>query len=150
MKGKVSKQCTKCGEVKNTGDFYLVKNRHGNRVVDSWCKECRIKGSARHRKVHPAGIYQDPHDGRLRVYEGKRSGRKVYWNDNMLSVVKKYYPNTSNVEVAEMIGVSAKLVSAKAKELGLSKAKTYITEYCKRGALLRAINNRSRNNKQKG
>lgn len=136
------KQCTKCGEIKDVSEFYLVKGKSGNRNVDSWCKACRTKGSGQYRKVHPAGVYRDPYDGRLRVYEGKHAGRKLYWTGDMLSILKRYFPNTSNVEVAEMIGVSSKLVGRKAKELGLSKAASYKSDYSKRGAQIRMINNK--------
>lgn len=136
------KQCTKCGEIKDVSEFYLVKGKSGNRNVDSWCKVCRIKGSAKHRKVHPTGVYRDPHDGRLRIYERKHGGRKLYWTGDMLSILKRYYPNTSNIEIAEMIGVCSKLVAIKAKELGMSKSESYRKECCRKGAQLRMINNK--------
>ena len=137
-----SKRCAKCGEIKDASDFYIIKGKTGNRLVDSWCKACRINYNISYRKKHPTGVYHDPYDGRLRVYEGKHAGRKVYWTGNMLSILRRYYPNTSNVEVAEMIGVSSRLVSKKANELGLSKSETYRKEYCRRGAQLRAINDK--------
>lgn len=138
----MKKECTRCKEKKDVSDFYLIKSKSGNRIVDSWCKACRIKNSAINRKVHPTGVYRDPRDGRLKIYEQKHAGRKLYWTGDMLSIMRRYFPNTSNIEVAEMIGVSSKLVAKKAKELGLTKTEAYRKEYCKRGAQMRMMYNK--------
>lgn len=138
----MKKECTRCKEEKDVCDFYLIKSKSGNRIVDSWCKACRIRHSAINRKVHPTGVYRDPRDGRLRIYERKHAGRKLYWTGDMLSILKRYYPNTSNIEIAEMIGVCSKLVALKAKELGMSKSDSYRKECCRKGAQIRMINNK--------
>ena len=39
-KGEV-KTCAKCHVLKSTDDFYWAKNRHGERVPNGFCKQCR-------------------------------------------------------------------------------------------------------------
>jgi hypothetical protein len=62
----VTKTCTKCGEIKPTGEFPLRKNRKGEKVPRPVCKRCfneaersnpdrRAKAYAR-QKVGPSGI----------------------------------------------------------------------------------------------
>jgi DNA-binding Lrp family transcriptional regulator len=46
----------------------------------------------------------------------------------MLSELKRYFPNSPNREVAELLGVSERTMIRKARELGLVKEKKYISK----------------------
>lgn len=45
----------------------------------------------------------------------------------MLSIMNRYYPSTPNAELVELLNVSERTITRKAKELGLSKSKEYIS-----------------------
>ena len=60
--------------------------------------------------------------------------------------MRKHHANTSDQEVAEMLGVSRQAVTKKAKELGLKKSAEYKSEVAKRNGLIGRVN---RNRKQK-
>lgn len=129
------KRCSRCGKEKSLAEFYasrkLKRDRSGYYLChDSLCKECRkAHNSTVKQTKKKIGVFRDPTDGRLYVHNGKHGCRKLYWTGDMLSILRRYYPCTSDTEVAEMIGVSYRTVCLKAKELGLRKSKQYQTEY---------------------
>lgn len=49
------------------------------------------------------------------------NGHAVYWTDQMLSMLKKYYSNTRNEEIAGILGMGVRTVIRKARQLGLVK-----------------------------
>lgn len=125
------KVCTRCGRKLWLRDFY--KYRSTGKVL-SWCKECF---SENHRQWYlkvskvPDGIFMNRKQGRVVVKDGKKVS--IHWNANMLSMLHRYYPNTKNTEVAELLGVSVRTLNRKVKALGLKKDADYI-ENAKRDA----------------
>ena len=131
------RRCGRCGEVKPFSEYYQVKGR-----PDSWCKKCRYEYSKKYAKrKYRDGIFYG-HDGKLRVYNGSSGYGKVYWNENMLSILRRHYPNSHNDEICEMIGVSRRCLTAKAREMGLKKSESYLFNCRKRGGLTRKLHNK--------
>ena len=120
-----TKICTKCGKVLPLSEYYLSKGKY-----HAECKEClkarmkKLRAERKYRKdpVKPRTVMRD---GRWMVTT--RGGHRILWTEGMLSVLRKYYPNTPSKEVAEMIGVNVVTLTTKAKELGLRKDKDYMT-----------------------
>ena len=112
--------CCICNQDLPIEAFYPSEFR-GNRKPR--CKECR---KARKRKLNKLneGIVMK---GRRLVIRENRITR-IYWSPNMLSELKRYFPNSPNKEVAELLGVSESTMIRKARELGLVKEKRYIRE----------------------
>lgn len=135
MTNQETKRCSRCGKEKPLEEFYasrkLKRDRSGYYLChDSLCKECRkAHNNAVKQSKKKIGVFRDPTDGRLYVHNGKRGCRKFYWTGDMLSILRRYYPCTPDTEVAEMIGVSYRTVCRKAKDLGLTKSRQYLTEY---------------------
>lgn len=124
--GPDEKFCPSCKRVLPKSSFYPAKKADGLHV---YCKECfcnkYTRGKKRPSKARK-GVFRSPSDGRLHVFNGKPCGHKLYWSENMLSVLRRYYATTSNKELSEMIGVCDRTVRDKATELGLTKSRTYI------------------------
>jgi transcriptional antiterminator len=69
-----------------------------------------------------------------RVEETRQTGgTRISWSEDMISVVKRYFPNTNTAEVAEMISVSERTLRRKAKELNLTKDREFIRSCQSRG-----------------
>lgn len=58
--------------------------------------------------------------------EHKGHSIRIFWNKDMLDMLREYYPNTKNEEVAGMCGVSLRTMIRKARELGLQKDKDFV------------------------
>lgn len=132
------KYCPRCKRVLPLSDFYIVKST-GKPV--SFCKECSRERSRSYKcksKAHN-GVFVHKCDGRLRVFTGVKGGQKLYWTENMLSVLRRYYPNSPSFEVAEMIGVQRCSLDRKAKELGIKKSPEYIRRCRQKGGIAGGI-----------
>lgn len=120
------KVCPRCGRKLWLREFYKYSST-GKTL--SWCKECF---SEHHRQRYlkeekvPDGIFMSREQGRVVVKDGKKVS--IHWNANMLSMLHRYYPNTKNTEVAELLGVSVKTLNRKVKELGLKKDADYVVQ----------------------
>lgn len=127
------KICPHCGRKLWMREFYPLKNGTRN----SWCHECVLaykrEQYLKHRKV-PDGIFM--HRSLDRVVEHKGYSTRIFWNGNMLSIMRRYYHNTINRELAEMLGVSERSVTRKARELGLEKDKDFVSAISKEHLLL--------------
>ena len=138
-------RCCVCHEVKPYSEFH--RNRSRKNGVHIECKACVRE---RERKKTPPKIFRGA-DGRL--YIESRIGRaSLYWTPDMLSVLRRYFPNTPNREIAEMLGVHYITVGVKAKELGLSKSAAYLSASGKKygvlGAYAKRRNERLRKQQQ--
>ena len=106
------------------------------------CKECHRKYKREsYDKKHPQ-IYMSG-DGKVK----KRSLRGhpyIFWNGNMLSDLKRYYPNTSNRDMVELLGVSERTIVRKARELGLEKSEEYVSKVNKGKSFLAHMEKRKR------
>lgn len=127
------KVCPHCGRKLWMREFYPLKNGSRN----SWCHECVLdykrEQYLKHRKV-PDGTFM--HRSLNRVVEHKGYSTRIFWNGNMLSIMRRYYHNTINQELAEMLGVSERSVTRKARELGLEKDKDFVSSISKEHLLL--------------
>lgn len=127
------KVCPHCGRKLWMREFYPLKNGTRN----SWCHECALdykrEQYLKHRKV-PDGTFM--HRSLDRVVEHKGYSTRIFWNGNMLSIMRRYYHNTINRELAEMLGVSERSVTRKARELGLEKDKDFVSSISKEHLLL--------------
>ena len=143
---KRKKVCTCCGQNKWRSEYYKFPNG----CCHSACKVCELsKARERYAKKRVGAAPGQPpkvvmHDGRLMYISGRTW--KLFWTENMLSIMRKHHANTSDQEVAEMLGVSRQAVTKKAKEMGLKKSAEYKSEVAKRNGLIRRAN---RNRKQK-
>ena len=62
------------------------------------------------------------------VQRSSGHGVKLYWSSAMIEKLRRLFPTTSNEDVAAELGVSNKTMRTKAKELGLTKDPSYISE----------------------
>lgn len=120
---KRKKVCPHCGRKLWLRDFYPLKGGG----YASWCKDCTRQNKRdwyeRNHKV-PDGLHYDPVTGRTTVKEG--SSRRIHWNSQMLSDLRRMFPTETNADVAEYIGVSVRTVIRKARELGLEKDQAWV------------------------
>lgn len=65
------------------------------------------------------GVWLHPSYGRLMEHKGY--SLRIYWSGRMLADLKRYYPQTLNDELAELLGVSVRTMIRKARELGIEK-----------------------------
>ena len=129
------KVCSVCGQKKWKRDFYRLKSSKDGYM--SMCREChkaRLRNLySRTRKV-PDGIKFDRKTGRKVMHEGYSS--RIYWDGNMISMLKRHFATTLNYELAELIGVSVRTMLRKARELGLEKNPVWLRKAFKDRALL--------------
>lgn len=91
------------------------------------CRDCHkeMRRQQHYNKVkHLFGISRNE-KGQLLEYQNHK--KSIYWTGNMLSIMNRYYPSTPNAELVELLNVSERTITRKAKELGLSKSKEYIS-----------------------
>lgn len=141
------KLCPSCKKVLPLEEYYFLPSR-GKHC--SYCKECsRAQQRAVVKKSKARkGVFRYK-DGRLYLFKGHRNGaRTLYWTNDMLSVLKRYYPMTPDSEIAEMLGLSETAVYKKAKELGMKKSKEYLSSIGKRGAQASIVAMRRRSREQ--
>ena len=113
------------------------------------CKVCHKATCHRKNNLHGQVIRVG---GRLMIQQNGLG--KIYWTGNMLSDLKRFFPNTNNIELAEILGVSRRTLSRKAKELGLVKSKEYLSRInTEKGVYAHIVkhkrNNNGNNNKRK-
>ena len=71
-----TKKCTKCGEIKNTCEFY--KNSKAKDGLKTWCKTCHLEDSRKREKNYN----EKRREYRLKNKEEYRENKKKYYNDN--------------------------------------------------------------------
>lgn len=115
--------CRICNRDLPIESFYPSEFRKGRRPR---CKECtkEIKKSRAKLKGDIVRVGD-------KLYISKRGFYGIYWTPNMISILKRHYPNSPNSEVCEMLGVSERTMNRKARELGLSKTQEYINKSAK-------------------
>ena len=85
------------------------------------CKDCHKAAKKSRAKLKGDIVRVDD-----KLYISKQGFYGLYWTPNMISVLKRHYPNSPNSEVCEMLGVSERTMVRKARELGLYKSQEYI------------------------
>ena len=105
-KQKRKRVCPHCGRKLWMREFYPLKN--GGR--SSWCHECVLvykrEQYRKHRKVAD-GTFMHRTLGRLVEHKGYST--RIFWNGNMLSIMRRHYHNTREHLL---------LANARSKELG--------------------------------
>lgn len=90
-KQKRKRVCPHCGRKLWMREFYPLKN--GGR--SSWCHECVLaykrEQYRKHRKVAD-GTFMHRTLGRLVEHKGYST--RIFWNGNMLSIMRRHYHNT--------------------------------------------------------
>ncbi len=136
------KYCPRCKRIQPLDMFFFIPSTG---KPYSYCRECSRELARGHKKASKErqGVFRHK-DGRFYEHKGIYRSYTLYWSGNMLSVLRKYYPNTPNTEIAEMLGVSEATVYRKAHSIGLHKNEQYIRECRIRSGLQAGIVNRCR------
>lgn len=89
--------------------------------------------------------YRDERTGRIMERQvGKGGPPCIYWSPYMIDILRKYYPTTTNEEVAAIVGVSELTLIRKAKELGIRKSAAYLRGvHSEAGRISQAIINKT-------
>lgn len=89
--------------------------------------EQRAKWREYYHKTHPK---KEPknflHPKLHRIVTRDHYATRIFWNRDMLDLLKRHFPNTLNEELAGMLGVSTRTMIRKARELGLTKDKEWL------------------------
>lgn len=120
----MEKECKVCHQIKPLSEYY-VDRKIG--YTYSLCKECKKQRQReRYNKNKPFrdGVFYSHEKGRLLNHQGRCTS--IYWSGDMLSIIRNYFPNTKNEEVAGMCGVSQSTLIRKARQLGLRKDKEFV------------------------
>ena len=105
------------------------------------CKECHRKQKKEsYDKYHPQ-VYMGDNGMLLKRSQGHPC---IFWSGNMLSELKRYYPNTSNRDMVDLLGVSERTIVRKARELGLEKSEEYVSKVNKGKSFLAHMEKRKR------
>ena len=98
---------------------YETKDEMGNQVN---LEERRAKWREYYHKKHPR---KEPknffHQKLQRIVTRDHYATRIFWNRDMLDLIKAAFPNTLNEDLAGMLGVSVRTMIRKARELGLQK-----------------------------
>ncbi len=125
--GEDMKLCPCCNRALPLDAYY--KNKNNKQGVGTYCKDCTRERQLKYKESKKKkGVFRSERDGRIRIRDGKGGCPKLFWDGNMLSILRRYYPNTNNHEVAGMIGVSSYTVTKKARELGITKSREYLRQ----------------------
>ena len=121
--GEGMKRCPGCNRALPL-DAYYKNKRTG---TGTYCKDCARERQLQYKESKKKkGVFRSERDGRIRVRDGRSGCPKLFWDGNMISILRRYYPNTNNHEVADMIGVSSYTLTKKARELGIAKDREYL------------------------
>ena len=123
--------CCICGQDLPEESFYPSEFR-GHRKAR--CKECHKERKRRLNKLNEGVIQKG-----TRLVIRKDGISRIYWNGNMISEMRRYYPTTKNAELADYFGVSQRTINRKAAELGLTKSKQFIADVSKDNGYLALI-----------
>lgn len=130
---KRKKVCPNCGRKLWSRDFY--KDKNGNPV--GWCRDCQLKSKReRYERVFkkPDGLRYDPGTGRTTIKNGHSV--RIYWTAQMLSDLRRFYPTTTNDELAELLNVSKSTLARKARELKLKKDEAWLHDLWERSRII--------------
>lgn len=121
-------RCSTCGRELPEESFYPSDKYR--------CKECHRKQKREsYNRCHPERFVNEK--GKLMQRQGKRP--VIYWNGNMISILTKYFPNTTNTELVELLGVSERTIIRKARELGICKSKEFISRVSREHSLMGCV-----------
>lgn len=115
------KTCYRCGQEKPVSEFNRDRKKPDG--ISIYCAECgrkmRRDSYSRNRKV-PEGI-RVREDGVKIRHEGHSC--RIYWDGNMVAIMKRHFPRSTNQEMLELLGhqVSLRTMLRKAREMDLEK-----------------------------
>ena len=119
-----TKKCPKCGRELPSNAFGLRAN---GRQLRAYCRECyNMLGRTKYfspKAKHENGEVFRKEDGKLWEYTGAHW--RTHWSQRMLSDLRRYYSEMTNMELASMLGVPYGTLNRKARELGLRKSNAY-------------------------
>lgn len=136
-------RCSHCGQEKPIEEFRR-ETRHSN-GRRNMCLECARKYQRERYnrcKKTRKGVFFDNNIGRF--IDCRTQYPQPFWNENMLSILRRYYPVSPTQEVCEMVGLSKHCVQKKAKQLGLSKSREYIRKVNTERGIIGGIANKRR------
>ena len=77
----------------------------------------------KHPRKEPKNFF---HQKLQRIVTRDHYATRIFWNRDMLDLLKQNFHNTLNEELAGMLGVSVRTMIRKARELGLTKNKQWL------------------------
>ena len=77
----------------------------------------------KHPRKEPKNFF---HQKLQRIVTRDHYATRIFWNRDMLDLLKQNFHNTLNEELAGMLGVSVRTMIRKARELGLAKNKQWL------------------------
>lgn len=135
-----TKICTRCKQEFPLSNFYCYNGK-----CCCYCKKC-ASYLRNHPIGHPIGKYIDKETGKVMYYKSNRGRPGIYWSPYMLWMMRKHYANTTNAELAELLGVTVNMVSQKAHKLGLYKSTKHRRNIGRENVINKTINQRKRKN----
>ena len=90
-------------------------------------EEQRLKWRQEYRRYHPKKPARTFfHQGLQRVVTRDSYATRIFWSKQMTDFLKTHFATTLNEELAGCLGVSIRTIVRKARELGLTKDKTWL------------------------
>ena len=93
-------------------DEWILRHEFPRRRTEEVAKMLRRTQNAVICKAHVLGL--------------KKRSYGIVWTENMLDLLKTYYPTMTNLSLSRLIGVSMRTLTRKASELGLEKAPDFL------------------------
>lgn len=133
--------CSRCGRKLWLREFRLMKNGYRS----SWCHDCTVaykKEKYNQKNKKPDGTFFSDRWQRVVVKTGHAT--RFHWSENSIAMLRRFFPITSNKEMAGMLGVSARTVERMACKLGLRKDKEYLSNQNRNNLMLANLANPKR------
>ena len=123
MENEELQYCSVCGQYKPISQFY-TRGAKRNFKPASYCKQCVSKY---HKKLKGTlnGCKPRIEEVNGTRYYIKGCTRKIFINPNDESYLKKNYPNTTNQELADELGISKRKVERMANLNGWHKSNEF-------------------------
>lgn len=144
------KYCPRCARILPFEKYHIMSSTG---KPYTYCRECSRERAKKYKRKpkEKKKIFRHK-DGRFYAFNDTYRKFALYWSGDMISVLNRYYPNTSNQEIAEMLGVCSNTVIRKAHSLGLSKDEEYIRQLQSKGGrqskITRKIKTQQHNSKK--
>lgn len=130
-----TKRCPQCGRTLPAESFAM---RSCGTLLQSYCQECRnLLNRTKYRVClakHKKGEVFRREDGQLWVYTGAQWKR--FWSRQMIQYLVSNYSETTNQELAGVLGVPLGTLNRKARELGLHKSRKYLVGIARKNLVL--------------
>ena len=144
MRKKLTKKCTKCGEVRPIDEFYIRK-ADGSKYPR--CRHCmRQEKRESYARIHkvPDKLYRNETTGRLMEHSGYST--RIHWSTPMDEKMRRMYATTKNEDLAIDLGVSVRTLVRRARTLGLKKNNEWMAAHSRQNCRIMRILNKCRGN----